>query len=346
MSYPAPGPVMRTEYRGRAAIVTLTRHNALNALSIEMIRSLADALESATRDRRIEVVIVRGEGRAFCSGGDVRAIWMALGNEGPTSSVARDFFAEEYRLNLAIARSPKPYVALVDGIAMGGGLGISVHGSHRVVTEKASLAMPETAIGMVPDVGGTFFLSRVPRPYGQWLALTGARVGAGEAIALGLATHFVRSEHADALVDALAKDGLVALPTHTEAPPAAQLPTAADVAPFAAANLDAIISALDAAGTPFAADAAATLRARSKTSLEVTHRLLDESFGRDLESCLRAEYRAVRAMTRSHDFEAGIRAVLVEKRGAAQFQFEPEVVARAFAAPEEGDWTAAPLARS
>jgi enoyl-CoA hydratase len=251
-------------------------------------------------------VIVRGEGKAFCSGGDVRAVREALRSEGPSASLARDFFAEEYRLNLAIARSQRPWVALIDGIAMGGGLGISIHGSHRIVTERAVLAMPETAIGMVPDVGGTLFLSRLGE-IGRYLALTGARVDAAQSMELGLATHF--TDRVSELESALRERGIEALGDHVRTPPAAA---------WSERVLD--------------------LSKRSPTAVAITERLLIEARDRDLEGCLRAEYRAVRAIVRSNDFDEGIRAVLVDKTNDARFRMEPDVVERAFQPPEEGDW--------
>jgi enoyl-CoA hydratase len=291
---------VRVERRGRAVVITLARPKALNALSLPMIRAMHAAMELQG-----ELVIVRGEGKAFCSGGDVRAVREALRSEGPSASLARDFFAEEYRLNLAIARSKRPWIALIDGIAMGGGLGISVHGSHRVVTERAVLAMPETAIGMVPDVGGTYFLSRLGE-IGRHLALTGARVDAAQAIELGLATHF--TSRLSELEAALCERGLGALEEHVQAPPAAVWP-----------------------------ERVFDLAKRSPTSVAITERLLMEGRDRDLEACLRAEYRAVRAIVRSNDFDEGIRAVLVDKTNDARFRLEPDVVARAFEPPEEGD---------
>jgi enoyl-CoA hydratase len=293
---------LHVESRGRAVVITLRRTRALNALSLPMIRAMHAAMELPG-----ELVIVRGEGKAFCSGGDVRAVREALRAEGPSAALAREFFAEEYRLNLAIARSQRPWVALIDGIAMGGGLGISVHGSHRVVTARASLAMPETAIGMVPDVGGTFFLSRLGET-GRFLALTGARIDAAQSIELGLATHY--TSRVGELEAALCERGVVAIDDFAGPAPAAVWPE----------------RVLD-------------LSKKSPTAVAITERLLLEARERDLEACLRAEYRAVRAITRSNDFDEGIRAVLVDKTNDARFRLEPGVVARAFEPPEEGDWS-------
>ena len=194
---------IRFERAGRLAVVTLDRPRALNALTLGMIRQLDPALASWAHDHTVEAVVVRGAGeKAFCAGGDVRAVYEA-GRRG-TDVLTYEFFFEEYRLNRRIHRFPKPYLSLIDGIAMGGGLGLSVHGRYRVVTERTTMAMPETAIGLFPDVGGSWFLDRAPGRLGTYLALTGARIKAADAIHCGLATHFVASTDIPALLDTLA----------------------------------------------------------------------------------------------------------------------------------------------
>ena len=184
------------ERRGRAGIVTLTRPKALNALTHGMVLALARALAAWEADDAVAVVVVRAEGRAFCAGGDILKVYEAgRAGERPVA-----FFADEYRLNAAIARCSKPYVALVDGIVMGGGVGISVHGSHRVFTENAVFAMPEVGIGFFPDVGGSFFLPRLKGAFGAYLALTGNRIRWGDALWSGIATHVAKSADIPALL--------------------------------------------------------------------------------------------------------------------------------------------------
>jgi len=292
------------EKRGETIAITLRRSKALNALSLPMIRALRAALEEA-RDPRFARVVLRGDARAFCAGGDVRAVRDAVVRGDDLGS--REFFFEEYRLDAAIAAFGKPWIALCDGVTMGGGLGISVHGSHRVVTERTTMAMPEMAIGMIPDVGATHFLSRLPDAFGPFLALTGARLSGADAIALGLATHYVPSDRLDALfADPTALEALA-----VAAPPSTLVARMPESLPDA-----------------------------SPTAVAITRRLLDEAKNKSLVECLRDEYRAVRAVTWSPDFVEGIRAVLVDKTRDARFSpFDPEVFARAFTAPAEGDWT-------
>src|SRR5271170_434718 len=210
---------------GRAGAVLhieLNRPRALNALTMGMIRRIDPALAAAAADPAIACVVITGAGdRAFCAGGDVRAIAESLPDK--SSSLAQDFFREEYVLNRRIHRFPKPYIALIDGVSMGGGFGVSVHGSHRIATERLTFAMPETTIGLFPDVGGTWFLTRCPGEIGTYLALTGRRVKRADARYCGYATHAVPSASLASLRDQL----FAAAPRDGAA-------VAALVAPFAA----------------------------------------------------------------------------------------------------------------
>ncbi|WP_238296200.1 enoyl-CoA hydratase/isomerase family protein, partial [Methylobacterium soli] len=201
------------ERRGPLGLITLNRPKALNALSLGMIRAMQAQLEAWAADPAVTRVAVRGAGgRAFCAGGDIRRIYECAraGNE-------RDLYAiwqGEYGLVATVARFPKPYVALIDGIVMGGGVGISVHGPYRVASERYSFAMPEVGIGFFPDVGTTHLLPRLPGRTGTYLALTGARIGPGDALAVGLATHHAQAADFDAILDGLAAgraiDGVLA----------------------------------------------------------------------------------------------------------------------------------------
>ncbi|MEX2408162.1 MAG: enoyl-CoA hydratase/isomerase family protein, partial [Rhodovibrionaceae bacterium] len=200
------------ETRGPLGIVTLTRPKALNALTLGMIDRIAPQLDAWAADDGVKAVAIRGEGeKAFCAGGDVRAVWEAGRTAKAEGSLQRgkpgqltaDFFRAEYKLNRQIFHYPKPYIALIDGITMGGGVGLSVHGSHRVAGERTMLAMPETGIGLFPDVGGSYFLPRLPGEMGLFLALTGERVKAADACALGIATHFVPGDGEAAVLEGL-----------------------------------------------------------------------------------------------------------------------------------------------
>ncbi len=315
---------------GSALRIHLRRSKALNALTLPMIRALRAAL-----DEPCDRVIIRGDARAFCAGGDMRALREAV--LAGTDDGA--FFREEYRLNHAIASFDKPWIALIDGIAMGGGLGISVHGSHRVVTEKTVLAMPEMAIGMIPDVGGTCFLSRLPGEIGTWLALTGARLYGDDAVALGLATHLVKSERMDALAAALANDPIESTLTAFAEPVHPRIDRATIDRIFAGDDVETIRARVASDDSELARAAHESLAAASPTSLAITLRLL-RARPTSLRDCLTAEYRAVRAVTSSHDFLEGVRAVLVDKTRDPKFTAVDEaVIARAFAPPPEGDWT-------
>lgn len=325
------------ERSGSALRIHLRRSKALNALTLPMIRALRAALDQA-HEASIDRVIIRGDARAFCAGGDMRVVRDAV-LAGDPDSVARDFFLEEYRLNHAIASFPKAWIALVDGIAMGGGLGISVHGSHRIVTEKTVLAMPEMAIGMIPDVGATCFLSRLPGEIGTWLALTGARLRGDDAVALGLATHLVKSERMDELASALADQPIETTLAHYSEPVHPQIDRATIDRLFAGDDVDEIVARVTADDSELARAARESFASASPTSLAITLRLL-RARATSLSECLASEYRAVRAVTTSHDFIEGVRAVLVDKTRDAKFApVAGAVIARAFTAPAEGDWT-------
>lgn len=187
---------------GHAGYVTLNRPKALNALSHAMVRRIDEALTGWEHDPAVHTVVIAGAGeRGLCAGGDIRSIYEDARTGGTAST---DFWRDEYRLNARIARYPKPYVALMDGIVMGGGVGISAHGTVRIVTERSRVAMPETGIGFVPDVGGTYLLALAPGELGTHLALTGAPVGAADAMLCGLADHFVLAGRLAALTADLA----------------------------------------------------------------------------------------------------------------------------------------------
>src|SRR5256885_1947960 len=188
----SPSSDILFERRGVAGIVTLNRPQALNAVTHGMVRALARQLDAWATDAAVTRVIIRAAGdRAFSAGGDIRALY-ELGRAGRQTEMLT-FWRDEYPLNTAIKRYPKPYVALIDGIVMGGGVGVSVHGSHRVAGDRFSFAMPEVGIGFFPDVGATWFLPRMPGELGTWCALTGDRLRAADAVAAGIATHTQRS---------------------------------------------------------------------------------------------------------------------------------------------------------
>ncbi len=305
--------LVRTE--GHAAQIMLNRPRALNALTHAMVGAIDSALTAAESDPSIETVVLSGAGeRGLCAGGDIRAIHDDAKAGGGASAA---FWRDEYRLNARIARFPKPYVALMDGIVMGGGVGLSAHGALRVVTERSRVAMPETTIGFVPDVGGTYLLSRTPGLLGTHLALTGAAVGAADARLCGLADHFVPSE----LLPGLQAD-LARLPAHealarwARPAPEGELAEAREWidACYAADTVEEILERLLDRGVPAAKEAAVTLQSKSPTSLKVTLEAVRRASGLgSLEEVLVQEFRVSCAAVTMPDLVEGVRAQVIDK---------------------------------
>ncbi|MFB6644160.1 enoyl-CoA hydratase/isomerase family protein [Streptomyces chartreusis] len=303
------------EVRGHAGYLTLNRPKALNALSHIMVRRIDDALAAWEHDPRIDTVVISGAGeRGLCAGGDIRSIHDDARSDGMASA---DFWYDEYRLNARTARYRKPYVALMDGIVMGGGVGISAHGSVRVATERSRIAMPETGIGFVPDVGGTHLLSRAPGELGTHLALTGAPVGAADARLCGLVDYFVPSNWLPALLAALADTPAnEAVGRYAAEPPDGEL--AAHRAwideCYAADTVEEIIRRLLDTGLAEAKEAAGTILTKSPTALKVTLAALRAAreLG-SLERALEQEYRIACTALSSPDLVEGIRAQVIDK---------------------------------
>ncbi|MET9484419.1 enoyl-CoA hydratase/isomerase family protein [Streptomyces sp. NPDC006638] len=322
-----------TDRRGSVGSLTLNRPRALNALTHGMVSALSEALTAWEGDDRVRVVVVSGAGeRGLCAGGDIRAIYEDARVGGGASA---EFWRDEYRLNAYIARYPKPYVAFMDGIVMGGGVGISAHGSVRIVTERSAVAMPETGIGLVPDVGGTYLLARAPGEAGTHLALTGAVVGAADAVWCGLADHFVPSERLGALRGAL-EDALGEGEGEGDGVGAVRGVVAryAGVAPegrlagdrewidgcYAADTVEEIVDRLYGHGHPAAKEAAETILTRSPTALKATLAGLRAARGLPtLERVLEREYRASCAALGTGDLVEGIRAQVIDKDRAPRW---------------------------
>ncbi|QES58258.1 3-hydroxyisobutyryl-CoA hydrolase [Streptomyces venezuelae] len=305
--------LLRTE--GRTAYVTLNRPKALNALTHAMVLRIDEALAGWEHDPAVTAVVVEGAGdRGLCAGGDIRAIYEDARTGGTASA---DFWRDEYRLNARIARYPKPYVALMDGITMGGGVGISAHGSVRIVTERSRVAMPETGIGFVPDVGGTYLLALAPGQLGTHLALTGAPAGAADALLCGLADHFVPSELLPRLAADLARAPVHEVLERYVAPaPGGTLGGDREWIDhcYAADTVEDVVERLHRSGVPSAKEAAATLAAKSPTALKVTLAALRRVRGLGpLERVLEQEYRISRAALSSPDLVEGIRAQVIDK---------------------------------
>lgn len=299
---------------GRAAQLVLNRPRAINALTLEMVRLITSALESWRDDADVETIVLTGAGdRGLCAGGDIVTLWQDAKAGGSASA---EFWAEEYRLNALIAEYPKPFVAVMDGIVLGGGIGLSAHASVRVVTERSSIGMPETGIGFLPDVGGTHLLGHAPGQTGVHLALTAGTVGAGDAVAIGFADHYVPSDRIPALLERLATTGPPqAVAEVAAAAPESPLLSARDWIDdaYGADAVEDILVALRARGIPAATRAADAIASKSPTSLKITLRAVRAARSLSLRQALDQEYRLALRCHAGHDFVEGVRAQVIDK---------------------------------
>ena len=336
---------VHTERRGRATFIVLDRPSALNAIDRNMVGAIHRALIDAIVDPATDRIVIMGTGeRAFCAGGDVVGLYHA-GRAG--SDAWEGFFHDEYRLNQAIHASPTDYVALLDGVTMGGGVGLSIHGRFRVATERTLFAMPETAIGMIPDVGGTHALAALPGEIGTWLALTGARLRAADCIHAGIATHFVPVDRLGVLEAALAdsteptRDVLGTLATDPGDATLAGLRDGVDFH-FGHDRVEDIQASL-ADGDDWARAQHDVIARMSPTSLKLALRGLRLARGGRLEGALRAEYRMVCALKSGRDFYEGVRAQLIDKDKAPLWspatlaEVDDAALAPYFREPASGD---------
>nr|WP_090280688.1 enoyl-CoA hydratase/isomerase family protein [Mycolicibacterium komanii] len=310
--------VLVTVDRG-VGLITLNRPKAINSLNHAMVATMSRVLAEWERDDTVTAVVVDGAGeRGLCAGGDIVALYHSARAEGAEKGrAAREFWYDEYLLNAHIGRFAKPYVALMDGIVMGGGVGVSAHGDVRVVTDTTKMAMPEVGIGFVPDVGGQLILSRAPGRLGYHAALTGANFDGADAIAMGFADHFVPHDTLADFKAAIVADGIdAALAAHATEPPPSNLVRQREWIDECYAGETAldIVAALRAHGDPAAAEAADLIETRSPVSVSVALEALRRAAELDtLEDVLRQEYRTSCGALRSHDFVEGIRAQVVDK---------------------------------
>jgi enoyl-CoA hydratase/carnithine racemase len=317
-------PDLHTDVQNGVGLITLNRPKALNALSFEMIKGMHEALMHWATLDSVHTVIIQGEGdRAFCAGGDIRSLYDAhiRGDHG----FIQDLFREEYTLNYLIATYPKPYMALMDGITMGGGCGVSVHGSHLIVTERTVMAMPETAIGYFPDIGASHFLSKCPGKIGLYLGLTGARLNAADILYANLADYYVPAAAIDELRDQiiLGDPIEVVLSAYQDVPEVGMLNDhQAEIDRcFTAPSLSEIMINLQNTRSSWAQDALKTFKNNSPFSLNVTNNLLNNRDINVMDSLL-VDFRISQRMIDKPDFYEGVRAVLVDKDNAPRWQPE------------------------
>lgn len=316
--------------QGSLGIITLNRQDALNALNRSMIQSLDKQLVLWEKADYIKAVVIRAaEGRAFCAGGDIRFTYEQWLQHEEAAVI--QLFYDEYRLNRRIFHYPKPFIALLDGITMGGGVGISIHGSHRVATERLVFAMPETGIGFFPDVGGSYFLPRLPGKVGYYLGLVGPRINHNDCCAIGLTQHLVSRAVLPTIIEAVAETNLGqdAKMTVTQllkqfsmlAQPSTLASLQTDIdACFGADTVEAIVASLESCANPWGRDTAALLRKKSPTSLKVTLQQLSAGRHLDFDSCMQLEFRLVNRFLQEHDFREGVRAVIIDKDQSPQWQ--------------------------
>lgn len=343
MNAPMIEPDLIVRREGAAGVIRLNRPKALNALTLEMTRGIADALDAFAADPKIALVLLEGAGeRGLCAGGDIRGLYESARIKGDLGKI---FWREEYIVNARIANYPKPYVAYMDGFVMGGGIGLAGHASHRVVTEKTKVAMPEVGLGFFPDVGGTWLLSRAPGELGTYFGLTGLTMNGADAVVCGLADVLIRTTDWAAL-----RETLTTAAAGTDAAGVMatlkRFASASEVGPvtkrrdlihraFAHDSVEEIIAALEQDGSDFAQATLQALADKSPRGLKVTLKLLRLArTSSSLEECLKREYLAALEVFDSADFVEGVRAAIIDKDRNPAWQppdlagVTPDIVAR------------------
>ena len=305
------------EVKESLGLITLNRPKALNALTLSMVRKIHPKLKEWENDSSIKYVLIKAQGeKAFCAGGDIRALhdW---GKNNADEAIG--FYREEYTLNQYIKRYPKPYISLVNGIVMGGGVGLSVHGSHRIAGENYSFAMPETGIGLFLDVGGSFFLSRLKYEAGTYLALTGSRIKAADAIFLQTATNFVKSENFSSIINDLSKgerdpgDIITSYSSSPDEESEFEMISDFSLKNFKGNTIEEIIDNLKNNNSDLATKILSIIGTKSPTSLKVALRSLQLGKKNSFEDCMKMEFRMVNKVMNDHDFYEGVRALIIDK---------------------------------
>eukprot|EP00002_Diphylleia_rotans_P008941 TRINITY_DN1892_c0_g2_i1.p1 TRINITY_DN1892_c0_g2~~TRINITY_DN1892_c0_g2_i1.p1 ORF type:complete len:383 (-),score=83.70 TRINITY_DN1892_c0_g2_i1:315-1463(-) len=341
--------------------VTLNRPKALNALNLPMVRTLLPMYREYEENEAVKVIVMKGAGgKAFCAGGDVREIVRLSKAKDPTASA---FFREEYQLNHLIGSSRVPQVALLDGITMGGGVGLSVHGRFKVATENTLFAMPETAIGFFCDVGGSYFLPRLDRSLGMYLALTGARLKGADLVHAGIATHYIASEMLGVVTENLELtnhsrdvritkqllDEAADLPKELPPPSYAENIETIEKA-FSQKSVEEIARVLKQEGTPFALKTLETMRKMSPLSVKVVFKQIRNGAVLSFEECFKQEFRLATRFLADSDFQEGVTALLEEKRAASwkysRWEDVPDTVVNSFFEPLAASEEWKPIVRS
>ena len=313
---------LQTKVQAGTGWVFLNRPQSLNALSFDMVCGLQVILDRWKNDAAVTQVVIAGTGRAFCAGGDIRA-FHRLKTLGEADEIDA-YFRAEYRLNETIGHYPKPYISLLTGITMGGGMGISIHGSHRIVHPEATFAMPEVLIGFFPDAGATYFLQKCPGQIGRYLGLTGETLQSADGMYAGFGTHYVPAEKWDAFVAALATglpvDPLLA--QYQEAPPVGTLSARRDLIDtlFCGDDFQGMMQGLESSQDPWVQDVHTQLLTRSPTSLRVTFAHQQRAVGKSLSLIMALELALSDHFVWDHDFEEGVRARLVDKDNNPDWQ--------------------------
>jgi enoyl-CoA hydratase len=342
----APEPDLIARREGAVGVIRLNRPKAINAVTLEMFRDIERALDTFEADPAVAVILLEGAGeRGLCAGGDIRALYESSKIKGDLGKI---LWREEYILNARIAKFPKPYVALMDGIVMGGGVGLSAHSSHRVVTERTKLAMPEVGLGFFPDVGGTWLLSRAPGEIGTYFGLTGQTMNGPDAVYAGFADAVVPSGKLAALRETLinlgpkanladVKAAIDGFATGESAGPVAAIQPQID-AWFAHDRMQDIVSVLQRDSSELAQSTLGVLNEKSPRGMVVTLKLLRLArASASLEQCLVREYRAALQVFASDDFREGVRAAVIDKDRRPRWSppriedVTPEMVAPYFA---------------
>ena len=301
------------EVKNSTGVITLSRPKALNALNLNMAIQLSKKLKEWEDDNAVERVILLGEGNHFCAGGDVKSVHLS----GPFSELKREFFSKEYSLNLQIKNFPKPYLSIWKGVVMGGGVGLSIYGDYRIATDSTKFAMPETSIGFFPDVGGSFFLSRMENNIGKYLGLTGELIQCKDLLNFGLATHFCPEDKLESLINQYILNGSIV--SHE----------IKNSSSFSQEKLDFINKNFTGDIYEILKKITAKknqdklldkLQSKCPMSLAVTTLLINDSLKRTLKECLEIEYRISQKMVNRNDFGEGIEAVLIKKHHNPQWQ--------------------------